>query len=98
MIQRREDVLKVVNSAFNGGGKKKTQIKVFQVEYFKGKHPKLYLQTMENDKIKAELVGMGYDVAEKETSKAVYVSKNEKGEDHLVSRNIHTISWVISKR
>ena len=96
MILRENDILSVVNKDLSC--KKSTQIKIYQVETFEGKRPKIFVQTMLPNEIKKKLIASGYSVEEKETTKQVTAKAKASGEIiNVITRNLHTINWIVKR-
>ena len=97
MVLKEDDILSVISKELRI--KNSTQIKVYQVETFEGKRPKIYIQTLQLNKIKGKIASLGFDVKEKETFKQITTKTDSKGNiTGIISRNLHTINLVVSKK
>lgn len=99
MYLKEEDVLREVNRAFAKYGTKVAKIKVYQVEYFKNKHPKIFVQTLNPEGVKSKLESFGLVVEVKETTKqnTLRYSAKDGHVENVIPRDLHTISWIIKK-
>ena len=99
MYLKEEDILKEVNRVFAKYGAKVAKIKVYQVETFNGKRPKIFVQTLNPDGIKRKLESLGLTVEEKETRKqnTLRYSAKDGHVESVIPRNLHTINWIIKK-
>lgn len=75
---------------------KSTKIKVFQIEYFKDRHPKIFQQTLGVLICAEELEKVGYICELEQTDKQVTVGYNIRGEVNKCSvRSLTTVNLVI---
>ena len=86
MYLKEEDVIKEVNRVFAKYGTKVAKIKVYQVEFFKDKHPKIFVQTLNPDGVKKKLESSG-----------LIVEVKDGHVESVIPRNLHTINWIIKK-
>lgn len=99
MYLKEEDILKEVDRAFAKYGTKVAKIKVYQVEFFKDKHPKIFVQTLNPDGVKKKLESFGLIVEVRETRKqnTLRYSAKDGHVESVIPRDLHTINWIIKK-
>lgn len=89
------ECLKQIQSA-KGRNRRICKIKISQVEYFKDKHPKIFLQTMGVFKCIDILQKSGYSCNMEKNDKQVTTGYNMRGEIRkCVARDLHTTILVI---
>jgi hypothetical protein len=98
MVQKLEiaDCMKMIN-AVKANNRRKCPIKVSQIEYFKDRHPKVFLQTFGLKELETELKKMGYSVSYSKEEKQISVGYDMRGNiKKLSNRDLHTTNLVIS--
>lgn len=95
MIQTNNDVMRVITHD-KAKGKRTSKVKISQVEFFKNKHPKIYLQTMGISELEKELKENGFTFKYEKTDKQNTVSYDMNGNiNKVIQRDLHTTNIVI---
>lgn len=95
MIQTNNDVMRVITHD-KAKGKRTSKVKISQVEFFKNKHPKIYLQTMGISELEKELKEKGFTFKYEKTDKQNTVSYDMNGNiNKAIQRDLHTTNIVV---
>lgn len=95
MIQTNNDVMRVITHD-KVKGKRTSKVKISQVEFFKNKHPKIYLQTMGISELEKELKEKGFTFKYEKTDKQNTVSYDMNGNiNKAIQRDLHTTNIVV---
>ena len=95
MIQTSNDVMRVITHD-KAKGKRNSKVKISQVEFFKNKHPKIYLQTMGISELEKELKEKGFIFKYEKTDKQNTVSYDMNGNiNKAIQRDLHTTNIVV---
>ena len=95
MIQTNNDVMRVIIHD-KAKGKRTSKVKISQVEFFKNKHPKIYLQTMGISELEKELKEKGFTFKYEKTDKQNTVSYDMNGNiNKAIQRDLHTTNIVV---
>ena len=95
MIQTNNDVMRVITHD-KAKGKRTSKVKISQVEFFKDKHPKIYLQTMGISELEKELKEKGFTFKYEKTDKQNTVSYDMNGNiNKAIQRDLHTTNIVV---
>lgn len=95
MIQTNNDVMRVI-AHDKASGKRTSKVKISQVEFFKNKHPKIYLQTMGVSELEKELKSKGFTFKYERTDKQNTVSYDMNGNiNKVIQRDLHTTNIVV---
>jgi hypothetical protein len=90
-----EDCIKQITTA-KCRNKRSVKIKIRQIEFFKDKHPKIYLQTLGVTEAIKELEKMGYTAEYDTNDKQVSVGYDMRGDiKKYTARDLHTTSLLI---
>ena len=90
-----EDCLKQIHQA-KCNNRRTCKIKVMQVEYFDDKRPKIYLQTLDTQKVMKELEEKGYHCELDKNDKQVTVGYDLTGKiNKCQQRKLHTTTLII---
>lgn len=95
MIQTNNDVMRVI-AHDKTKGKKTSKVKISQVEFFKDKHPKMYLQTMGLKELEKELKSKGFTFKYERTDKQNTIGYDINGNiNKAIQRDLHTTNIVV---
>lgn len=95
MIQTNNDVMRVI-AHDKAKGKKTSKVKISQVEFFKDKHPKMYLQTMGLKELEKELKSKGFTFKYERTDKQNTIGYDINGNiNKAIQRDLHTTNIVV---
>ena len=95
MIQTNNDVMRVI-AHDKAKGKRTSKVKISQIEFFKDKHPKIYLQTMGISELEKELKEKGFIFKYEKTDKQNTVSYDMNGNiNKAIQRDLHTTNIVV---
>ena len=95
MIQTNNDVMRVI-AHDKAKGKRTSKVKISQVEFFKDKHPKIYLQTVGISELEKELKVKGFTFKYEKTDKQNTVSYDMNGNiNKAIQRDLHTTNIVV---
>ena len=95
MIQTNNDVMRVI-AHDKAKGKKASKVKISQVEFFKDKHPKMYLQTMGLKELEKELKSKGFTFKYEKTDKQNTIGYDMNGNiNKAIQRDLHTTNIVV---
>ena len=95
MVQTNNDVMRVI-AHDKAKGKRTSKVKISQVEFFKDKHPKIYLQTMGISELEKELKAKGFTFKYEKTDKQNTISYDMNGNiNKAIQRDLHTTNIVV---